>query len=195
MEFDLYVWAAPRNLDDAAVAESIEAWEAAGGDPSASPFEPSTDVGWFARELRKDEPALDLKTDAVPNPSRTPIVLSGSDEPPARIVAIRLPDATPGEAFETIYSLAMKYDLLVFDSARRTVRTPLAEMNAYASATFWPAGAIRSVVVGGLAGIVAVAAWAVGIPVVSGVVAVIGGFMFVLAAVTLVAEGRKALRR
>ena len=49
--FDLYAWAAPRDLSDEAAAALVEGWQAAGGDPAASPFEPSTDVGWFYQEL------------------------------------------------------------------------------------------------------------------------------------------------
>ena len=54
--FDIYVWAAPRDLDADAAAELIATWEAGGGDPAHAPFEPSTDIGWFHRELMKDLP-------------------------------------------------------------------------------------------------------------------------------------------
>ncbi|HEY3163830.1 MAG TPA: hypothetical protein VGJ71_05685 [Candidatus Limnocylindrales bacterium] len=195
MDFDLYIWASPRDLDPERAASLIGGWEQAGGDPAVSPFEPSTDVGWFARELRRDEPGLALTTDADPNPIRTPIVLSGSDEPPARVVAIHLADVALEDAFDTIFSLAAKYDLIVFDARARQVRFPLAEMAAHASATFWPGGAIRAAVAGGLGGVVAIGGWLVGIPIVSGVVALGGGFMFVMAIYTFVHEGRTALAR
>ena len=61
MTSDIYVWSAPRDLDADAAQELIRDWEAAGGDPAASPFEPSTDVGWFHRELMKDHPRIEYR--------------------------------------------------------------------------------------------------------------------------------------
>ena len=193
MSFDLYVWQSPRDLDEVQVVALVDAWQAAGGDPAASPFEPSTDIGWFHRELMQDLPHLDVMSDAVPNPSKRPVWLSTDDEPPARVVAIRLP-ATPQEAFNEVMSLAVKYDLVVFDARMPQVRFPQREMAAYASATFWPAGAIQAALAGGFGAVIAIIAWLVAIPILSGVVIVIGGFMAVMAIWTFVAEGRRALR-
>jgi hypothetical protein len=192
--FDLYAWKSPRDLDDDRAEALVQGWQDAGGDPSRSPFEPSTDVGWFHRELMKDEPGLEASSDAVPNPSTTPIWLAGTDEPPARVVAISLSPATPREALDTIFGLATKYDLVLFDAASRRLHFPLEEMAAYASATFWPAGAIQAAVAGGIGGVIAVVAWFVGIPLVSGVLMLVGGFMFVMAVYTFIHEGRKAAK-
>ena len=41
MAFDLYVWSEPRDLDADAAEALVRTWQAAGGDPAASPFEPS----------------------------------------------------------------------------------------------------------------------------------------------------------
>lgn len=194
MTVDLYVWHAPRDLDAEGAAALIAAWQASGGDPAASPFEPSTDVGWFHRELRQDEPSLVLGSDAVPSTSTTPIWLSGSDEPPARVVAIGLSGAAAGEALETIYGLAAKYDLVVFDAHNGRLHRPLAELAAHASATFWPGGAIRSAFAGGIGAAILAVGWSLGIPLLSGVVMVVGGFMVVLAVATFVHEGRVAWR-
>ena len=193
MSFDLYVWQSPRDLDEAQAIALVDAWQAGGGDPAASPFEPSTDIGWFHRELMHDLPHLDVVSDAVPNPSKRPVWLSTDDEPSARVVAIRLP-AMPQEAFNEVMSLAVKYDLVVFDARTPQVRFPQREMAAYASATFWPAGAIQAAVAGGLGAVIAIIAWLVAIPILSGVVIVIGGFMAVMAIWTFIAEGRSALR-
>ena len=193
MTFDLYVWKTPRDLDVAAAAALLQRWQAAGGDPTASPFEPSSDVGWFARELAMDAPGLDVTTDAVPNPSRTPIWLTGTPEPPARVVGIRLMPGVAPEVVDAIVSLAAKYDLVLFDVQNARLHLPLEEMAADARATFWPAGAIQAALAGGIGGAVGVAAWMLGIPVVSGAVALIGGFMFVMAVYTFVHEGRVAI--
>jgi hypothetical protein len=67
-------------------------------------------------------------------------------------------------------------------------------MGAYADATFWPGGAIQAAVAGIAGAGIAVAAWLLGIPIVSGVVAVIGGFMFVMAVYTFIHAGRNAMR-
>lgn len=194
MSFDLYVWHSPRDLDEAGAVARIEAWQRAGGDPAASPFELSTDIGWFHRELMQDLPHLEVVSDAVPNPSRRPVWLSTDDEPPARVVAIRLP-AMEREAFNEVMSLAVKYDLVVFDARTPQLRFPQREMAAYASATFWPAGAIQAAVAGGFGAVLAVIAWVVAIPVLSGLVIVIGAFMAAMAIWSFLHEGRMAWRR
>lgn len=198
MRYDLYLWAAPRGVDSDAAGELVRAWEAAGGDPALSPFESSTDIGWFRRELLNDLPWLDVHSDASPNSSRVPIVLATEDEPPARVIAIRLPRddaAALRAALAEVYSLAAKYDTVVFEPGRGVIHEPNREMGEYASATFWPRGAIRTAVaiVIGLA--VAVAAWGLGIPLLSGGIALFALFMVGIFAVTLFAEGRKALGR
>lgn len=193
VSFDLYAWKSPRDLDADHAEALLEHWPDTGSDASASPFEPSTDVGWFYRELMQEEPGLETSSDAVPSGSGTPIWLSATDEPPARVVAMRLTPTTADDALDSIYGLAMKYDLVLFDARSRRVHLPLEEMAAHASATFWPAGAIRAAVAGGIGGVVALLAWSLGIPLVSGILAVVGGFMVVLAVYTFIREGRKAM--
>jgi hypothetical protein len=192
MSFDLYAWKSPRDLDADRAEALVERWQAACGDPGTSPFEPSTDVGWFYRELMKDVPELEASSDAFPNPSTAPIWVATTTESPARVVSIRLSPATLREGLESIFSLAVKYDLVVFDARSRRIHLPLEEMAAHASATFWPAGAIQAGVAGGIGGVIAVAAWFLGIPLLSGVLVVVGGFMFVMAVYTFIHEGREA---
>lgn len=193
MTFDLYVWKAPRDLDDGQAEALVERWHEAGGDPRTSPFEASSDVGWFVRELRHDEPGLDMTSDATPTTSTAPIWLAATDEPPARVVAIRMPDPSR-EALETIVGLAVKYDLVVFDARLRRVHLPMAAMAAAASATFWPAGAIQAGLVGGIGGVIAIVAWSLAIPLLSGLVASIGAFLFVMAVITFIHAGLIAIR-
>jgi hypothetical protein len=193
MAFDLYVWESPRDLDADRVEALLDSWHEAGGDPSTSPFEPSTNVAWFYRELLKDVPGIVASSDALPDPSKAPVWLATTPEPrPARIVAISLAPTAAGDTLENIYSLAAKYDLVLFDPRNRRLRLPLDEMGAHASATFWTAGAIQAAVAGGVGAIIAIVAWALGIPVVSGVLMVVGGFMVLMAVYTFVHEGRKA---
>lgn len=191
MGHDLYVWSAPRDLTAEQAAAMIERWEADGADPAASPFEPSTDVAWFYRELIRDEPDLQLVSDGKPLTNTRPIFLQTDDPDPARIVAIRVGEHGTPEAASTIVSLAMKYDLALFEPLGPSIRFPLQEMSAYASATFWPQGAIRSVVAGLIGAALTVGAYLVGIPILSGIVMVVGVFLVVLTAVTLVSETRK----
>ena len=106
MSFDLYVWQSPRDLDEEQAEALVDAWQQAGGDPAASPFEPSTDIGWFHRELMQELPELDVVSDAVPNPSKRPVWLSTDEKPPARVVAIRLPAGAAYEAFNEVMSYA-----------------------------------------------------------------------------------------
>ena len=121
-------------------------------------------------------------------------MLSTTDEPPARVVAIRLVPGTTHDDVEEVASLAAKYDLVLFDARSGRVHRPLEEMAAYASATFWPAGAIQAAVAGGAGLAIAVIAWLVAISVVSWIAILIGGFLFVMAVFTFVHEGRKTLR-
>ena len=192
---DLYVWKSPRDVDAPAADDLIRQWQAGGGDPRESPFEPNTDVGWFHRELVKDVPGVVASTDAVPTTSNTPIWLAATDEPPARVVAISLSPGTPPDTVGSIVSLAAKYDLVLFDARSRRVYLPLEEMAAYASATFWPAGAIQAGVAGAIGAAIAIVAWLVGIPLLSGVLIVVGIFMVVMSVFTFVAEGRKRIAR
>ena len=195
MPFDLYVWESPRDVDDERAAALVAGWEAEGEDPATAPFQPSTDIGWFHRELANDRTALDLVSDANPNPSTKPVWLSGADtEPAARIVAIRVTPGTTADDLDDVFSLAAKYDLVVFDARSGRVHFPLQAMADYADATFWPSGAIQAAVAGGAGLLIAVVAWFVGIPILSGIAIVIGLFLFVMAVVTFVQEGRKARR-
>ena len=143
----------------------------------------------------KDVPGLETSSDAVPSVSSAPIWLATTDEAPARVVGIRLSrDDRALDALEEIVSLATKYDLVLFDTGNRRIHLPLDEMAAYASATFWPGGAIQAAVAGGIGGLIAVVAWFLGIPILSGVLIVIGGFMAVMAVFTFIHEGRQTLR-
>ena len=193
MTFDLFAWKAPPDLDADGAQALLDGWRAAGGDPGQSPFEPSSDVGWFYRELKHEVPALRTSSDAVPNTSRGPIWLSGEPEPPARVVAMDLATAPTRDAHDFIFGLAAKYDLVLFDTSHHLLYRPLQELADHASATFWPAGAIQAGLAGGLGGVIAVVAWVLGIPLLSGVIAVVGGFMFVMAVYSFIHEGRKAL--
>lgn len=195
MPFDLYVWQSPRDIDDQRAAALVKTWEAAGEDPATAPFAPSTDIGWFHRELKNDRTALELVSDAHPNPSTKPVWLSGGDqEPAARVVAIRITPEATGEDVNDVFSLAVKYDLVLFDARNGRVHFPMQEMAAYADATFWPSGAIQAAVAGGFGLLIAVIAWIISIPILSWIVILVGGFMFVMAVFTFIHEGRKALR-
>jgi hypothetical protein len=195
MRFDLYAWEAPRDLDVAAAASLVDSWEAAGGDPAASPFEPSSNTGWFARELGRDTPEVELLTDSPLWDAKGPIWLQTEPAPPARVVAIRLTASTTRDALEDILGLAAKYDLVLYDARRGAVIEPLAALGDYPSATFWPGGAIQAGVaaLGGLA--IATIAFLLSIPVVSGIVIAIGGFIAIMSVYTFVHEGRAAMRR
>ena len=195
MRFDLYAWEAPRDLDPASAAALVEGWEAAGGDPAAGPFEPSSSTGWFARELARDAPAVELMTDSPPRAARGPIWLQTEPAPPARVVAMRLRPGTTREDLEEILGLATKYDLVLYDARNARVIQPLEAMAEHASATFWPRGAVQAAVAGLAGAVVAAIAWLLSIPILSGIAIAVGGFMAAMAVLTFVAEARAARRR
>jgi hypothetical protein len=66
----------------------------------------------------------------------------------------------------------------------------MAEMSSLASATFWPRGAIRSAVAGGIGLLAAIGAYVIGIPIISGLVIIVGLFMVALTVSVFVAEVR-----
>ena len=199
MTFDLYVWKAPRGLDEEQAAELVRSWHEQGGDPAASPFEPSDDVTWFFRELIRDEPDLDVTTDATPIQGRLPVWLAGAttDEPvpKAHIAVIHFEPGPSRPVLESVFGLATKYDLVVYDPQRPRIYEPLAEMAEHASATFWPRGAIRTFVAGVVGLAIAVGAWVIGIPILNIVGVLVGGFLVVLSVFVLATEGRKLLGR
>ena len=196
MRFDIYAWAGPRDISAEEAARRIEAWEAAGGDPATAPFEPSSDVAGFFRELESDMhdlPGFEIVGDAEPHRGLGPVWLQTDPAPPAHVAAIRLPRGSPNalrEVLADLYGTATKFDLIVLDGANGVLHEPMAEMAALASATFWPGGAIRSAVFGGGGLVAAIVAYRVGVPILSGIVIVIGLFMFVRAVSTFVAEAR-----
>lgn len=195
MTFDIYVWKSPRDIDEDQAEALVKGWHADDGDHSASPFEPSTDVGWFYREVINDLPGIDASSDIEPHRTTKPVWLSANDqEPPARVVGMRLSPDRARDELKTIGGLAAKYDLVLFDTRSRRVHLPLAAMAAHASATFWPAGAIQAAVAGGAGGAIAIGAWFLGIPLLSGVLMLAGGFMFAGAVYTFIHEGRKRAR-
>lgn len=164
----IYVWKLPRPAD-AEEAEALLRDDA---------FEPSDEVRWFSREMTGDAPP-------VWSPDRP-----ATREHPDRVVAVPLEAATLRETLSEVYGLAAKYDLVVYDPQRRTVHAPQAEMAAYASATFWPRGAIRASAAGAVGATIAAVAWLLGIPILSGLAIIIGGFLFVMSAGTFIHEAR-----
>jgi len=168
-------------------------------DPAWAPFEPSDDVTWFFHELIRDEPDLDVTTDATPIHGRLPVWLAGatSDEPAPKthVAVVHFPVGPTRDVLELVFGLATKYDLVVFDPQQPRVYEPMAEMAEYASATFWPRGAIRTFVAGVIGLAIAVGAWVIAIPVLNILGVLVGGFLVVLSVVVLAAEGRKLINR
>jgi len=198
MTFDLYVWKSPRGLDEEQAAELVRSWHESGGDPATAPFDASDDVTWFFRELIRDEPELDVTTDATPIHGRLPVWLAGAtrDEPAPRTHVAVIHHAHPTrDVLEDVFGLATKYDLVVYDPQRPRVYEPLAEMAEQASATFWPRGAIRTFVAGVVGLAIAVGAWVIGIPILNILGVIVGGFLVVLSVFVLATEGRKLLGR
>jgi hypothetical protein len=191
--FDFYVWKSPRDIDAGLAEKLLAGWDETLSDPANSPFEPSTDVGWFYREILKDLPGLEASSDIAPILSKAPIVLSTTPAP-ARIVGLRLSPGMPEVELEAIFGLAAKYDLVLFDRRSGRVDRPLHAMAAHASATFWPSGAVQAAVAGAIGGVIAVVAWLVGIPLLSGLLVLVGGFMFAMAGYTFVHEWRDTMR-
>jgi len=179
---ELYVWKAPVPVDPDEAESLVLDWREAG---AAGRLQSSDDVTWFSRELTGDAPP-------VWNPDRP-----ATRPHPDRVVVVPLDVAGPEELrklLSEVYGLATKYDLVVYDPQRGTINRPQAELAAYASATFWPRGAIRAFVAGVAGAMLAAVSWVLGIPILSGIGLLIGGFLVVMAVFTFVHEGRSRLR-
>jgi hypothetical protein len=197
MRHDIYAWSAPRDLSPEDAANRIEGWEADGGDPARAPFEPSSDTAGFYRELEhdmRDLPGFAIVADAEPHTGRGPVWLQTDPAPPAHIVAVSLPrgpESALREVLNDVYGTGTKFDLILLDANNGVLHEPMAEMAAYADATFWPSGAIRSGIAGGGGLLAAIAAYLLGIPIFSGLVMIIGLFMFVLSVAVFASQVRK----
>lgn len=189
MTYTLYAWKAPRVTDPDEAAALLDRWES--GDAEGQPFEASTDVHWFFVELLNDLPELDAAPDEDHAHPTGKLWWTHETGPTDRLVTMRLHPGIPEDAIEIISALAVKYDLVLFDPQRQIAQLPLEEMAASASATFWPRGAIQAFVAGGLGGFAALVAWFLGVPIVSGIVVIVGAFMVVMAVLTFIHEGRK----
>jgi hypothetical protein len=199
MRYDIYVWAAPRDLSAEDATHRIEDWEAGGGDPTQAPFEPSSDTAGFYRELEhdmRDLPGFEIVADAEPHRGRGPVWLQTDPAPPAHIAAVTLPRGSAAalrDVLNDVYGIATKFDLILLDASNGRLHEPMAEMGAHADATFWPSGAIRSAIAGGGGLVAAIAAYGIGIPIVSGLVMIVGLFMFTLSVVVFAGYARKRL--
>jgi hypothetical protein len=124
--------------------------------------------------------------------------MSGSNEPPARVVVIRDYPSVASEVHGDVLSLATKYDLAVFYPSGPNgpvLQFPLQALEEHASATFWPAGARQAAVAGVGGAILAAVAWVIGIPIASGILVVVGVFLAALSVLTFIWEGRRAMAR
>jgi hypothetical protein len=208
----LHVWKSPRPADAAEAAAIL----------ASASFESSDDVRWFARELAGDAPPI-WNPDAAPRGGPYPdtVVAVPIPEPSGDDAAGSgdgagwgdgagsgdgagrgdgtgwahpgLHEAAVRDLLADVFGLATKYDLIVFEPDRGIVTAPSEAMAAHASATFWPGGAIRSIVATVIALGVAAGAFAVGIPIVSGVVVLFALFMAAIFAFTIVSEARKRI--
>ena len=195
MPFELYIWKSPRPADADEADALLQAWSDAGGghpragfaepsevDPGKAPFDVSDDVVWFSREMSGDAPP-------VWSPDRP-----ATRPHPTRLVSVPLAGEDAQETAGDVYGLAAKYDLVVYDPQQRRVHPPLADMAAHASATFWPRGAVQAFLAGAAGAVLAVVAWFLGIPILSGIGIVIGAFLVLMSVYTFIHEGRIAVR-
>ena len=84
---------------------------------------------------------------------------------------------------------------MVFRPATGSLHQPLAELAEHAHATFWPRRAIQAFVAGAGGVVLAVVAYALNIPIVSGIGMLIGLFLAAMAVLAFLVEGREWLRR
>jgi uncharacterized membrane protein len=183
MSYDLMVWKGP------VVATGEEADELlrrsyAEGD---AVFEQSPDVLRFYDELTERYPPLESFPESELVAGTAVTYWSDSPERSDRVVAMSLQWGVPDDVVEFIGDLATKHGLVLFDPAGPDVHRPGVPDER---TPFGAAGTVQTIVAG-LAGLLlAVVAWLLSIPILSGILIVIGLFLGLMAGYTLVRESR-----
>ena len=155
-------------------------------------FERSPDVLRFYDELTERYPPLESFPESELAAGTAITYWSDSPERSDRFVAMSLQWRVPDDVVEFIGDLATKHGLVLFDPAGPDVHRPGVPDER---TPFGVAGAVQATVVG-LAGLLlAIVAWFLSIPIVSGILIVIGLFLALMAVYTLVHEFRERTRR
>jgi hypothetical protein len=169
MTIDLFVWKAPMAHDP--VLAGILLQDHLDG---ASRFEPSPDLERFTDEL----------TGRFPD-----VVLERTEG----LVVVHLSEEAPDALLEAVPTLAWQHDLVLFDPRADMVQA----QRHIPPAPFPRRGLVRAIVAAFVGLAIAVVAYLASIPLLSGVLIVIGGFIVVLALITLpaiVADWRRSHR-
>lgn len=188
MSFDLYVWKGP------VVATGEEAGELVRRSFTEGDvvFEPSPDVLRFYEELTERYPPLESFPEAQLVAGTAVTYWSDSPERSNRVVSMSLQWRVPDGVVEYIGDLATKHGLILFDPQGPDVHRPGVPDER---TPFGAQGAIQATIAG-LAGLaLAVAAWFVSIPILSGILIVVGLFFAVMAVYALITELREDRRR
>ena len=175
-------------------AALVERWQAAGGDPAASPFESTTESGGSIASSPRITRGSTRRPMPCAAPARPRSGCPGVMSRPARVVAIRLTPAAAHDELDSIFGLAAKVRP---GRVRRTERRPppappgagrVHQRQVLARGRDPGGGRRRD------GAVIAVVAWILGIPLLSGILMIVGGFLFVMAVYTFVHEGRKTMR-
>ena len=153
-----------------------------------SRFEPSPDLARFTDELTARFPDVaDGGSGADGSGWAAP--LERSD----RLVVLHLSEDAPDALLEAVPTLAWQHDLVLFDPRAARVQA----QRHIPPAPFPVRGLVRSVVAALVGLAIAVVAYLASIPLLSGLLVVVGGFVVVLALITLpalVADWRRSQR-
>jgi hypothetical protein len=182
MSMSLYVWKSPI-LDDTDEAKRLLALE------DESVFEPSVELGQFAQELLERFPPPELLGADELEPGATP--WADPPEVSDRLVALSIRWSAEDGDLDAIVALALEHDLVVYDPQGPN-------FHSSADDAGYSPGAGEFIRGGGLAVLgflVAVMGWKLSIPVLSWVIIVVGGFVTVVALVSLYATARELAAR
>ena len=187
MSFDLLVWKSPVVSTDEEARALADRW----AESETGPFEPSPDVARFYDALMERYPPLEAFSDEQLR--RKPGVTHWSVTPERsdRVVLLNFSWSVPGDVLDDVVTLAREHGLVLYDPQGPNVTLPDGDDGG---TPFGAEGFVWGTLVGIFGALLAVVAWMLSIPILSGILVVVGAFLAVMAVLTLVFEGRDAWR-
>jgi hypothetical protein len=187
MSYDLIVWKGPVTSSEDEARALVDRWH---NDESGT-FEPSRDVSRFYDALMQRYPALESFSDEELRSAARPTYWAVTPERSDRIVDMSFSWSVPGEVIDDVMALARDHGLVLYDPQAPYVRLPDDDDEG---TPFGVHGFAWATLVGTFGALLAIVAWMLSIPILSGIIVVVGGFLAIMAVLTLVHEGREAWR-
>jgi hypothetical protein len=183
MTYDLLVWKSPVVSDQDVARAMVDVWLA----DERGPFEASGDVSRFYDALLAKYPPLESLTQELHDTSRSS-PWAQTPERSDRVVAMSFVWSVPGEVIDDVFALAREHGLVLYDPQGPDIHLPGGSDEAARREGFTWATLV------GIAGaLLAIVAWRLSIPILSGVLVVVGAALALMAIATVIHVARESL--